>query len=208
MEKIRAVIFDFGGVMTTTTMPERVRKCTDEYGIDWAQLEAGFARYRRLMDGGFFNLETMYELIWADADIRLQSEQLAHILEEDYASFLDDYRNLKTREWMRSLKARGYRIGILTNMPPAMAIRFRKVYADFIELADAMVISGEERMFKPQRRIYELLAARIALKPASLCFVDDVEANCEGARRAGWQALRFVDNEQVERDFARLAELW
>jgi len=201
MQKIKAVVFDFGGVMTTTTMPERVRKCVKELGVDWQLLETGFAKYRRLMDGGFMNLEEMYELIWADADVKLTAEQQSRILEEDFASFLDGYRNLRTRDWMRELKAAGYQIGILTNMPPAMAVRFKVVYADFIELADAMVISGEEKMFKPQRRIYDLMTKRIGCDPASICFIDDVESNCEGARHAGWQAIRFVSNAQVESDF-------
>ncbi len=197
----KGVVFDFGGVMTTTTMPSRVRKVTDELGIEWADLERGFARYRRLMDGGFITVDDLYSLIWADADIDLPRDVREKILDEDYASFMEGYRNLRTLEWMRTLKAEGFKIGILTNMPPSMAPRFRKVFADFIELADAMVISGEERMFKPQRRIYDLLRERIALEPDELCFIDDVEMNCEGARRSGWHAVRFIDNDQVERDF-------
>ena len=164
----------------------------------------GFAKYRRLMDGGFVTMDEMYDLIWADADIALKPEQKARILEEDYASFLEGYRNMRTLEWMKALKASGRKIGILTNQPVDFAVRFRKVFPDFIAVADAMVISGDERMFKPQRRIYDLLAARIGLKPENLCFVDDVESNCEGARRAGWKAIRFEDNAQVERDFGIL----
>ena len=201
VRKTKGVVFDFGGVMTTTTMPSRVRKVTDEFGIGWEDLERGFARYRRLMDGGFITIDEMYDLIWADADIDLPDEVRARILEEDYASFMEDYRNLKTLEWMRSLKASGYKIGILSNMSSTMAERFRKVFVDFVALSDATVISGEEGMFKPQKRIYDLLQRRIGLEPDELCFIDDVESNCEGARRSGWHAVRFVDNEQVERDF-------
>lgn len=202
--KISGVVFDFGGVMTTSTMPERVRKCTDAFGIDWKHLENGFARYRRLVDGGFITMDEMYDLVWADADIVLKPEQKARILEEDYASFLEGYRNLKTLEWMKALKASGRRIGILSNQSADFAERFRRVFPDFIALADAMVISGEERMFKPQRRIFDLLAARIGLPAEELCFIDDAETNCEGARRAGWHAVRFEDNAQVVRDFGRL----
>ena len=201
---VKGVVFDFGGVMTTSTMPERVRKCVAEFGIDWRHLESGFAKYRRLMDGGFITIDQMYDLIWADADIALSDEVKARILEEDFASFLEGYRNLKTLAWMKELKAAGYRIGILTNMSAEFAVRFRKVFADFIAVADATVVSGDERMFKPQKRIYDLLAARIGLKPENLCFVDDVESNCEGARRAGWKAVRFEDNVQVVRDFGIL----
>lgn len=79
--KISGVVFDFGGVMTTSTMPARVRACVREFGIDWAHLEQGFARYRRLMDGDFISMDEMYDLIWADADIRITDEQKARIHE-------------------------------------------------------------------------------------------------------------------------------
>lgn len=201
VKPVAGVVFDFGGVMTTSTMPERVRKCVGELGIDWRHLETGFAKYRRLMDGGFITIDQMYSLIWADADIELSEEMRARILEEDYASFMDGYRNLRTLEWMKALKARGYKIGILTNMPPSMAPRFKRTFADFIAVADALVISGEEGMFKPQKRIYDLLKARIGLSSSELCFVDDVQSNCDGAMDAGWRAIRFADNAQVEREF-------
>lgn len=201
---MKAVVFDFGGVMTTTTMPERVRPVVERLGIAWKTVEEGFRRYRRPMDGGYYDLKDMYDLIFAEADISLSPEELGEIVAEDEASFL--YRNERTLAWMKTLKASGYKLGILTNMPPAFAIRFRETFADFIALADAMVISGEERMFKPQRRIYELLRKRIGLDAADLLFVDDVEANCEGARRDGWRALRFESNEQVEADFATMKD--
>ena len=146
-------------------------------------------------------IDQMYDLIWADADVTLPDEAKARILEEDCASFLEGYRNLKTLAWMKALKAEGRKVGILTNMPRFFAERFRAVFADFIAVADAMVISAEERMFKPQRRIYDRLAERIGLPAENLCFIDDVESNCEGARQAGWKAVRFEDNEQVVRDF-------
>lgn len=194
--EIKAVVFDFGGVMTTTTMPERVRPVVERLGIPWEAIARGFARYRHLLDGGFFDLETLYSLIFADEAIAVSSEDLAEIVREDTASFL--YRNERTLAWMKELKSSGLKIGILTNMPPAFAVRFRETFADFIALADAVVISGEEHMFKPQRRIYELLQSRLGVPPESILFVDDVEGNCTGARAAGWQALRFESNDQVE----------
>lgn len=202
--KISGVVFDFGGVMTSSTMPERVRRCVDELGIEWRYLEQGFARYRRLMDGGYITIDQMYDLIWADADITLSPEMHARILEEDFASFLEEYRNMKTLAWMRALKERGFKVGILTNMPKEFAARFRKAFPEFIAVADAMVISGDEGMFKPQRRIFELLQRRIDLPAEELCFIDDVESNCDGARRAGWHAVQFESNEQIERDFEKL----
>ena len=204
VRRISAAVFDFGGVMTTSTMPNRVRTSVDRLGIDWKVLADGFARYRRLMDADFMTMDEMYDLIWADAGIEISAEVRDKIVAEDMASFLEGSRNERTLEWMRELKSRGLKIGILSNMSTEMLKRFRKVYADYVALADAMVISGVERMFKPQTRIYNLLASRLGVPTGEICFFDDVESNCEGARRAGWSAIRFEDNAQAERDFAAL----
>jgi len=199
---IRGCVFDFGGVMTTMTMPDRVRPLVKELGVDWKVLEDGFAKYRRQMDGDFMTIDEMYRRIWADAGIVVSKETNDRILKEDTASFL--YRNEDTLALMRSLKSRGFKIGILTNMSSAFGVRFRETFPDFIELADALVISGEAKMFKPMREIYDLLRERIALPADELCFFDDVEANCQGARDAGWKAVRFADCAQAARDFEAL----
>ena len=205
MREISGVVFDFGGVMTLTTMPERVRAITEELGVPWKVLEEGYGRYRRVMDGGFITIAELYDLIWADADLDVSDETKARIVKADVASFM--CRNERTLAWMRALKSRGLRIGILTNMPPEFAVEFRRAFPDFIAAADAMVISGEERMFKPQRRIYDLLASRIGLAPGELCFIDDSPANCAGALAAGWRAaVRFVSNEQAERETEALLD--
>lgn len=199
---IRGCVFDFGGVMTTMTMPDRVRPLVKELGVDWKVLEDGFAKYRRQMDGDFMTIDEMYGKIWSDAGIAVSKEVNDRIIEEDMASFL--YRNEGTLALMRSLKSRGFKIGILTNMSSAFGVRFRQTFPDFIELADAMVISGEARMFKPMREIYDLLRERIGLPAGEICFFDDVEANCQGAREAGWKTVRFVDCGQAARDFEAL----
>ena len=203
--KIKGCVFDFGGVMTTATMPERVHPLVDKLGVDWSVLEKGFAKYRRLMDGDFMTMEEMYSRIWADAGVSPSEEVRKRIVEEDYASFM--YRNERTLDWMRRLKAQGFRIGILTNMCSDLAKLFRRHFADFIELSDATVISGEAKTFKPEKEIYDLLRERIGLEAGELCFFDDVEANCQGARDAGWQAIRFASNDQAERDFASLSAI-
>lgn len=193
---IKGVVFDFGGVMTTSTVPMRVVALAAELGIPWSAIASGFDRYRRQYDGGFLSFEEMYDRIWADAGIEVSAADAARIRAADHASWL--YRNERTLEWMKALKARGFRIGILTNMAPDFAPRFKEHFADFIALADAMVISGEEGLYKPQRAIYDLLRGRIGLPAEELLFIDDVEDNCEGARAAGWQAVRFESNDQVE----------
>ena len=63
------------------------------------------------------------------------------------------------------------------------------------ELAGAfedVVVSGHERLIKPDRRIYEVLTSRNGLRPEECLFIDDSPKNVVGAREAGWQALHFT----------------
>ena len=204
--KIEAVVFDFGGVMTTSTMPMRVIELAEAKGIDWGVFKRGFDAHRLDYDAGRITLAEMYELIWRDAGIVVDAGTNAAFMEADDRSWC--YRNERTLAWMKALKSRGYKIGILTNMAPRFAREhFRSAFADFIAQADAMVISGDEGIVKPQREIYDLLRGRIALPAASLLFVDDLERNVSAARAAGWQAIRFETNDQVEAAFERLLQI-
>lgn len=200
--KISACVFDFGGVMTLATMPEGALKVAERLGINRDIITLGYAKYRRQLDGNFITFEDMYDLILADNDIELSKDDIAELIEADISSF--HARNEETVKFMRSLKERGFKIGILTNMPTDFVPRFKKYYSDFIELADAMVVSGEEKMFKPQRRIYRLMTERLQVALSEICFFDDVEANCESARSCGWKAIRFSNVAQIIQEFEDL----
>jgi putative hydrolase of the HAD superfamily len=201
--KISAVVFDFGGVMTMSTRPMRVIELAKAKNIPWEIIENGFSAHRLRHDAGFISLREMYEAIWKDAGIVVDEATTRLFTEEDSASWL--YRRERTRLWMKELKDRGFKIGILTNMNAELGESLFKVaYADYIALADATVISGEVRLHKPMPEIYNLMRGRIDAPAEEICFIDDVGKNTEGAKACGWRAIRFISNEQTEADFERL----
>lgn len=200
--RVSACVFDFGGVMTLATMPDKVRTTLDRLGVEWRVVTEGYAKFRRQLDGNFISFDDMYDLIFADNDIELGEADKEELIEADISSFHPC--NDETLALMRNLKERGYKIGILTNMPTAFVPSFKNYYKDFIALADAMVISGEEKMYKPQRRIYRLMTKRLNVEPGEICFFDDVEANCESARSCGWKAIRFIDAARAMSEFEGL----
>lgn len=200
--EIRGCVFDFGGVMTPSLLPDLVRPVVEALGISWDGVSAGYARHRRLMDGDVISMEEMYERIFSDLGVQVSARDLVRVVAADRESYLA--LDGATLELMRSLRGRGFKIGILTNMPTSFVPYFRKAFADYVALADAIVVSGEERVFKPMPEIYALMEGRLGIEPAALCFFDDVEENCEGARAAGWSAIRFESAAQAERDFGTL----
>ena len=202
--RARAVIFDFGGVLTTCATPFRVREIVEAKGLPWEAVLHGFQTFRRDYDIGDLTVGEFYDRVWREAGLTVDAETRAAIEEADTASFL--YPNARTLLWMRDLKRRGYRIGILTNMPRELAPRFRACFAEYTSLADAITVSCEERLVKPMRAIYDLTAERIGVPAEDIVFVDDSEMNCRGAEEAGWKTVRFVTNEQAERALERLLQ--
>jgi putative hydrolase of the HAD superfamily len=200
---IKGCVFDFGGVMTTVSAPERVMPILRELDVPWDVVKAGFSKYRALMDADKMSIREMYARIFAEAGFDVQKPDVERIVVADMASFM--YPNMKTLEWMRRVKAGGFKIGILTNMSTELAALIKAHFGDFICLADAVVISGEEGIYKPQREIYDLMRERIALPAESLCFIDDSTVNCAGAKDAGWNAsILFRNTEQAEHEFTEL----
>jgi putative hydrolase of the HAD superfamily len=91
--------------------------------------------------------------------------------------------------FVRGLRPR-YRTGLLSNafhsLRPALTDRF-----PIADAFDAIVISAEEGLVKPDRRIYEAALLRLGVAAQEAVFVDDFEENCEGARAVGMHAVRF-----------------
>jgi 2-haloacid dehalogenase len=63
----------------------------------------------------------------------------------------------------------------------------------FLSGFDGTIVSGDERLLKPEPEIYNLLLSRYGLKAGDCIFIDDSKANVEGARAVGMHAIHFVE---------------
>ena len=77
----------------------------------------------------------------------------------------------------------------------------------FLQWFEGILVSGEERLIKPDRAIYDLLAQRYRVEPARAVFIDDSAVNVEGARRAGMHAIHFREPSALRRELAALGVL-
>ena len=98
--------------------------------------------------------------------------------------------------WIRSLKARGYRVLYLSNYSEH-AMRSNPDVLYFLPETDGGVFSCREKLMKPDPAIYGLLCERYALTPEKCIFIDDNEDNVKAARRFGMKAIRFTDYEET-----------
>ena len=102
-----------------------------------------------------------------------------HIRKEDSIAYLYE------------LKSRGYRIYILSNLAKE-SYEYVRGFEFFREI-DGGVFSYQERVIKPDEKIYRILLDRYALKPEETLFFDDVPENIEAARRLGIHGIVFTD---------------
>jgi putative hydrolase of the HAD superfamily len=199
---IEAVICDFGGVLTTPLI-QSFMAFQDHTGISTEVLGKGMQAATEANGGENPLFEMERGEISEVAFLEQLTESLApllghrpemHRFKEIYFEALEP--NPAMIELMRELKASGYRMAMLTNNVREWEPLWRSMLP-VDEIFETVVDSGFVGCRKPESRIYALTLERIGLPAESCLFVDDIEVNCEGARKTGMAAIHFQDNEQA-----------
>jgi epoxide hydrolase-like predicted phosphatase len=195
----RGLLVDFGGVLTTSI---------------WESFDA-FCRAEGLPDGAVRRL--FRDEPEAVSDLRLL--ETGEISEREFAARfgprlgIAETESLIERmfralgpepamiEAVSTLRSAGVRTGLVSNSWGTGIYDPRLLE----ELFDAVVISGDVGLHKPQPGIYELAAKRIGVDPSDCVFVDDLRENVEGAERAGMTGVLHRDPQAT---VARLEELF
>ena len=105
-------------------------------------------------------------------------------------------------EILSELKTAGVPLYAITNFSTE---KFDEAKARFPFLTSAfrdIVVSAEERLLKPDRRIFETLLNRNDLDASACVFIDDSIKNVEGARAAGLEAVHFTGADRLRADLA------
>ena len=198
---IEVVISDFGGVLTSPLV-ESFMAFQDQTGIATETLgKAMQAASEANGDNPLFEMErgeiseaVFLEKLTAGLEPLLGHAPELHRFKEIYFEALQP--NAEMIELMRELQETGYRMAMLTNNVREWEPLWRAMLP-VDEIFETVVDSGFVGCRKPESRIYELTLERIAAPAEACLFVDDVEVNIEGARRAGMSAVHFRDNEQA-----------
>lgn len=104
----------------------------------------------------------------------------------------------QAREFCDYLKKSGFGIYVLSNASSSF-YRYFPRFAPF-DYFDGIVVSCDVHIIKPDIRIYQHLLKKYNLRADECFFIDDLEANIEGARNAG------IDGAVFEGDFWRLID--
>jgi 2-haloacid dehalogenase len=104
-------------------------------------------------------------------------------------------------ELVERLDAAGVPLFAITNFGHDFWEGFRPTQPIFDRFRD-IIVSGTEKLVKPDPAIYRLAIERFGIDPAGALFVDDVAANVAGAESVGIAGHQFVDSGTLERELA------
>ena len=196
----KAVISDFGGVLTTP-LGNSFAAWSLESGIPLEDVGAAMAdAAERHGEHPLFLLEKGQ--IDEPEFVRRLEAELGGGRRVDTMSgvFLEHLeRNTEMIEYMRDLRDRGLRTALLTNNVREWEATWRSMLPELDEIFEVVVDSAFVGMRKPERGIYELTIERLGaeVEPHHCVFVDDLEINCVAARELGMTAVRFETTEQA-----------
>ncbi len=195
MEKINAVIFDWGGVLIEDPAPALFKYCANALGVS-------VERYVNAFDICIDDFQTgavNEQQFWMNMAKRLKvpMPKAASLWTEAFTAAY------KPRQEMFSLASRlrraGCKTAILSNTEmPVVEIINKKKYDAF----DITVLSCLEGTAKPGSKIYDLTLDRLGVPAGQVLFIDDKLENIDGAKQAGLQTILFRNTENFKKDIA------
>ncbi len=191
------LLIDWGGVLTTNLFASFHAYCL-RAGIDPSKLV-----------GRFKSDEQARELL-----IELETGKMAEDdFERRFAALLDVapdglidglFSGVHPDELMVDAVRRAHRAGIRTALVSNSWGVHRYPRSMFDELFDGVVISAEEGIRKPSKRMYERGAARAGIAPGECVYVDDLPFNLTPARELGMAVIHHTDSDQTVAELERL----
>lgn len=210
---IKAVLWDFGGVITTSPF-EAFNRYESEHDIPrdfirsvnarnpqhnaWAQLESNAIDLSEF--DGLFAQET------EAAGHRIPGSQVLSLLSGDVRPAMVTA--------LEAIKSR-YRVACITNnvrdagSGPGMAIGADKAQAvaSVMALFEFVIESSVVGLRKPDPRIYQLACEKMGIDPAETVFLDDLGINLKPARALGMRTIKVTSEEQALVDLENMLEM-
>jgi len=198
-DKIRAVIFDVGGVLIRTDDPRPRAELERRLGL------APGAAEELVFNGEMGTRAQLGEIsageLWRWVQQRLGLDD-AGLEEFRRAFFGGDRLDVELVNYVRALRPRR-QTAIISNAMDSLRTQLT-TDDPAADAFDLIVCSAEERVMKPDAAIYERTLARLGVAPDEAVFVDDAARNIAGARAVGMHALHYMPGMDVPGELARL----
>ncbi|MDO8561263.1 MAG: HAD-IA family hydrolase [bacterium] len=200
-KKIKAVVFDFGGVIELYDGGGHLIENIAEYlGVPRSEFRTAFFRYNHLAN--------VQNLTWEDMILKVVSlfteskEKADGVKEMLRIRSLDRNLNAELLSFFPQLKKLGLKTGIFSNSNSILRERLKEL--GLLELADVLVISGDIGYQKPDKEAFQILFEKLKLKPEEVVFIDDTPRSLETADEIGYIPILFKDNVQLKTELEHI----
>ena len=194
---IRALITDFGGVLVRTSNDRSRRALEQRLQLQPHTIEARvFASElsQRAQRG-----DITEETFWREIEHDLNLDRFGMTTDEFRNEFFaEDALDEELMALIRSVRP-ALKTGLISNAWTGLR-KALHTYFLIEDAFDALVISAEEKIMKPDARIYHLALDRLGVQPAEAIFLDDFKANIDAANALGLIGIHFQSTEQAQRD--------
>ena len=199
MNSIDTVIFDLGGVLIDWNPRYLYRKIFQtEEETEWFLANICTAEWNDLQDEGRTFAEATNELIARHPDWEMPIRAWYDRWEETISGPIHG-----TVEILQTVRNTDHKLYALTNWSSeSFPIALKKF--NFLEWFDGIVVSGVEKMRKPDHRYFRVLFDRYSIEPGRSVFIDDNDKNILAGRELGLNVIRFVSPEQLWADLTKL----
>ena len=195
---IRAVYFDLGGVIVRTEFQAPRQRLADRFGMEYEDLVTLVFESQSAAKASLGLISEDEQWVAVTRRLNLPGSEAPSIRDEFFAG---DVTDLSLLNFMRGLRKQ-YKVGLISNA--WSGLRPWIIDKKFDDAFDAMIISAEVGVMKPDPRIYQVALEKLGVAPAEAVFLDDFPANVTGARAVGMQAIHFVQPEQALDELRKL----
>lgn len=193
---IRAVLFDFGGVLYRPPDRAWMLRWQKVLGLKGDDLISSIIAspddspyMQAILDG-----RIPEEEVWERLQRRWRlSPLLVAWLRRNAMS--TGRLNREVAKFLGSLRPQ-YKTAILSNAGSDARRLFTHTFG-FDQLVDTMIISAEEKVSKPDERIYRIALDRLGVAPEEAVFLDDMAVNVAAANELGMRAVQFRETGQA-----------
>jgi len=195
MKQIDTIIFDLGGVLIDWN-PRYVYNEVfegDTEKVEWFLNNICTSAWNLQQDAGKLMVTATEELV-------VEYPQYENWIRMYYDRWEDMLKDAlpETVSILKDIKSSGnYRIYALTNWS-AETFHIALERFDFLQLFEGILVSGAEKMAKPDKAIYKLTLNRIDINPNKTLFIDDSLPNIKGAQTVGLNTIHFKSATQLK----------
>lgn len=194
---IRAVIFDYGMVLSQPQEPAALKNLLTITGLDRETFDLHYWTHRHAYDMGKLNGPGYWKKFASDTAIELTATDIERLIENDVLMWCTI--NEPMLKWAKALAESGLKIGILSNMGED-TLAFMQQEFSWLGDFDHHTWSCELGIAKPDPAIYTYTCEKLGIAPAEALFLDDKAENIHAAEAVGLAGIQFRNIEQLRRE--------